>query len=331
MAEANFQTADNRNLDTLLTSTMEHVMNSGAFQDAIFDATPLTSALRKAGQVKMVSGGERIRVSLMYGANGTAGSYSGDDLLDVTRQEGFTSAFYNWKQYSASLVVTGREKRINGDLKSRVLSISDMKMKQAASSLIDVVTTGIYSDGTGNGSKNITGLEALIETTPGTTAYAGVPTTNTAWRNNVKTSSGAAATNLLPDLRTQYNNAAKGSGMAATPPDCIMTTQTVFESLEALLFPQLRYTSNDEANAGFDKLRFKNAKVQWDTYCTAGTAYILNLNHLYLFCHVEANFAPSGKGMQKPINQDVLVDQVLFQGNLAGDNRKKFSKITGIT
>ena len=47
---------------------------------------------------------------------------------------------------------------------------------------MDLLATGIFSDGTGSSSKQITGLQAMVETTPGTTSYASIPTGNTAWR-----------------------------------------------------------------------------------------------------------------------------------------------------
>ena len=50
-----------------------------------------------------------------------------------------------------------------------------------------------------------------------------------------------------------------------------------------------------------------------------------------LFVHSDANFAMAEGGFQKPINQDALVTQILFQGNMACNNRRKNGKLAGVT
>ncbi len=326
-------TSDTRTIRSLLASTLENTLESGVVQDAIFDAAPLIRRLREAGQLKVKSGGERIRVSLDYAKNTTAGSYSDLDPLDVTRQQTQTAAFFNWKQYSTSVVISGREMRINKDSTSKLFDLLDARVNNAAKSLVDSIATGVYSDGTGNGSKDITGLEAAIETTPGTTSYASVPTANTAWRNKVQASAGSAAVNLVPYLRSIRNQCSQGSEGFDSRPNLYVTTRTVHETYEAQLQPQVRYEQNPAggADAAMSTLLFDNSPFIWSDYCTSGTCYVLNLNHLYLFVHEDADFDESDEGLQKPINQDSLVEQVLFMGNEAVNNRRKVGKINGLT
>lgn len=317
---------------TLLSTTLMKVLESGALQDNVFNSDVTLQHLREGGRVKTIDGGERLRVGLMHEKNSTAGWYADYQTLDTTPQEGFTTAFYNWKQGAVSVSVSGKELRSNKG-PSKLVSIQQEKISQAGASLTDILATGIFSDGTGSGSKQITGLAAMIETTPGTTAYASVPTSNTAWRNQVQTSVGAAATYLLPKLRTLWNNCKQGKGGANSVPDFIVTTQTVCESLEALLFPQVRYEQNPKTgtDSGLTKLTFKGATIEWDAYCDSGMLYLLNSKHMFLFVHSDANFAMAEGGFQKPINQDALVCQILFQGNLATNNRRKLGKLQGIT
>lgn len=325
-------TSDSRTIQSLLASTLENTLQSGVVQDAIFDATPLTKRLRDAGQLRVVSGGERLRIAIDSAKNGTAKSYNDLDALDITRQQTQTSAFYAWKEYSSSVVISGRERNINKDSDSKLFDLLQGRLNNAVKSLIDNITTGIYADGTGNGSKDITGLEAIIETTPGTTSYASVPTANTAWRNKVSTGVGASAVNLLPELRSVTNQCSQGSEGADSSPNLYVTTRTVHEGYEASLQPQARYQmSNMAADGGINTLTFKGMPFIWSDYCTSGTCYVLNLNHLYLFVHEDANFSPSGEGLQKPINQNSGVDQMFFMGNMLADNRRKQGKLTGLT
>lgn len=316
----------------LLTTTLMKVLDSGALHDNVFENDVLLQWLRSSGRLKVIEGGERVRVGILYGKNSTAKWYSDYEALDVTAQAGMTSAFYSWKQASTSISVHGRELRSNKG-PSRITALQQEKIQQSSMSLVDIIATGAFSDGTGSSSKQLTGLEAMIETTPLTTSYASVPVANTIWANQVQASVGAAATNLLPKLRTVFNDCKQGKGGANSAPDYIVTTQAVHEALEALIFPQVRYQPNPGggADTGVEKLVFKGAAVDWDDYCTSGDAYVLNSKHLHFFVHSDANFAMAEGGFQKPINQDALVTQILFMGNLATDNRRKQGKLQGIT
>jgi len=138
---------------------------------------------------------------------------------------------------------------------------------------------------------------------------------------------------LLPALRTVYNDCKQGKGGANSAPDFIITTQAVHEAMEALMFPQVRYEQNPSsgADAGISKLMFKSAEVVWDDYCTSGMMYVLNSDHIGLFVHPDADFSMSDGGFQKPINQDALIAQIFFQGNLFTNNRRKLGKLAGIS
>ena len=326
-------TSDTRSIASLLASTVENTMMSGVVQDSIFDAMPLTRRLKEAGQLKVLSGGEPIRVSIDYAKNTTAKSYNDLEQLDVTRKQTQTAGFFNWKQYSSSVVISGREMRINKDNRSKLFDLLEARLNNAAMSLADVITTGLYTNGTGNGSLNITGLEAAIETSPGTIAYADVPVGNTAWQNKVSTGTGAAAVNLLPGLRSVSNQCSQGSEGFDSVPNLYISPRTVHESYEASLSPQVRYEQNPEggADGGINTLLFRGMPFIWSDYCTSGTVYVLNLNHMFLYVHEDANFAETDEGLQKPVNQDSLVTQILMMGNFAANNRRKLGKLTGVT
>lgn len=317
---------------SLLSTTLHTVLDSGAMHDQVFNNDVTLQWLRSGNRVKTIEGGERIRVGLMHEKNTTASWYADYQQLDTTPMEGFTTAFYVWKQGDVSISVSGKELRSNKG-SAKLVSLQQEKTSQAAGSLVDLLATGIFSDGTGSTNKQLTGLAAMIETTPGTSSYASVPTANTTWRNQVQTSVGSAATNLVSKMRVLWNSCKQGKGGSDSTPDYIVTTQTVHEALEALLFPSVRYESNPKsgADAGISTLKFKGATVEWDAYCDSGMLYMLNSKHIFLFIHPDANFSMAEGGFQKPINQDALVCQILFQGNLCTNNRRKQGKLQGIT
>ena len=328
---ANQYTTDTRNIQSLLASTLERAVDTGVVQDAIFKMRPLLNKLRESGNLMVVNGGERLRVQFQYDTNSTVDSYTDDETLDVTRQDNVTSAFFQWKQYSVSIVITGRELRINKGSEQQLFNLLEQKTFDAAQSLQKRIATDLFSDGTGNGSLNITGLEASMETAPGTVSYAGVPVANTAWQNDAITSVGAAAVNLLPQMRTGYNNVLQVGGSGDNMGiDLWVTTQPIQESFEALHQPHIRFGAGD-ANLSVQNPPFKDGEVVWDPDCTSGTMYGMNLSAGKLFAHEDANFGEAEGGLQRPVNQDSFVSQLLFMGNWLTNNRAKFTKLTGIT
>ena len=322
-----------RTYGPLLSTTLDKILSSGAIQDNVYDATPTLDWFRGGGRIKVVDGGERIRIPVMTGKNNTFKWYSDYEILDVTPQAGLTTAFFNWKQGAVSVSISGNELRQNSGT-AKIADLMKEKIRNANNSLADNVATGIFSDGTGSSSKQLTGLAALVDQTPATDTFAQInPVTNTSWRNKANASVGAAAVNLIPDLRSIMNQCSQGREGAAGKPDFVVTTRTIHESAEALVTPRVRYQPNPSGGAdlGVDTVMCKGAKLIWDDYCTSGTAYVLSSPHIMLFIHSAANFAMSEEGFQKPIDQDALKTQVLVQLNMATNNRRKHGVLGGIT
>jgi hypothetical protein len=264
----------------------------------------------------------------MYGKNDTARSYSGWDQLLVTPQEGIDAAEYNWKLTSVAIAISGEELRKNAGSKTRIINLLDARVKQAEMSVREEIGTQIQSDGTGNGSKDITGLKAMVAAS-GT--YGGInSSTYTWWQSTVD----ATAATTLAIWRTQFNSA---SIDGQDTPDLIATTQTIYELYEGKLTYNANYVSFQTrgegekllGDAGFQALGFKGKPVVWDALIPSGYIYFLNLNHMKLVVHRDANFAVTDK--LQPVNQDGFVRHILFMGNLTCDRRKSFSVCTSVT
>lgn len=318
-----------RTYATLLTTTLDKIIQAGVIHDQVFTKNPFLSWLREGKRIKILDGGERVRVQLMYESNPTYTRYADYDQLDVTPSEGHTTAWFTWSQAAVTVAASGKEIRQNGG-QSRISDIVKNKINQAMASLTEGVSTDVYSDGTASGSKQISGLAAMVATTTTSGTYASIDTAvNTAWRNQIQATVGAGAVNLIPKLRTAFNDCSQGQG-AQTSPDFIMTTQAVHEIAEALLVPAVRYSGGEKADMSVDPY-FRGVPIKWDDHCQSGVLYLLNGNHMFFFVHRDANFSMDDEGMQKPINQDARLTQILLQGNLGCDNRRKLGKLTGIT
>jgi hypothetical protein len=320
--------SETRTYDALLTTTLANFREQ--LIDNIFDDLPLLSylngklgkALRGNTVKRTLDGGESIVEHLLFEQNSAVNSYSGAGVLDTTLQEGMTIARYNWKQYSVPVGITGLEKRSNQG-EAAMINLLEAKMKQSTMTIKDRLNVDGFSDGSGNGSKNILGLEAIISTTATLGGLA--PGTFDWWKSKVKTSSGSFAANGISDMRTKYNDLTLGSNK----PDLMITTQDIFEFYEKSLQPQERYVDTTVGNTGFQNLTFKGTPIVFDRDCTSGVMYFLNSNWLSWVVHRDADMSIGP--FVTPNDQDVSTAQILFQGNMTTNNRRLLGKITGIT
>jgi len=309
--------AANSNFDNLLTTTLANYRNT--LTDNVFTARPLTYTLMEKGRIRMLNGGTKIVEPLIYGLNDTVGSYSGYDSLALTPQEGISAAEFEWKQYAASISISGiEEAKNNGD--AEIINLLEAKIMQAEESMREGFNTMFFGDGTGNSSKNWNGLGNLVES--GNTV-GGIDSNTYTWWKSYEENTATALT--LAQMATAYNTVSVGNDH----PDTLLTTQTLFEKYEALLQPNLRYTDTKTADAGFQNLLFKAAPVMYDTGCTAGTFFFLNSKYLTLVGHSDKWFSQTA--FISPEDTDARYALIMCYGNLTVRNRAKQGKLTAKT
>jgi hypothetical protein len=271
------------------------------------------------GRIRMLNGGTKIVEPLIYGQNDTVGSYSGYDSIALTPQTGISAAEYEWKQYAASISISGiEEAKNNGE--QEIINLLEAKIMQAEESLREGFNQMFFASGTGNSSKDWNGLGNLVES--GNTV-GGIDSSVYSWWQSYEENTATALT--LAQMSTAYNSVSVGNDH----PDVLLTTQTLFEKYEALLQPQLRYTDTKTADAGFQNLLFKAAPVMYDEHCTAGVFFFLNSKYLTLVGH-------SGKWFQqtefiRPEDLDARYALIMCYGNLTVRNRAKQGKLTAKT
>ena len=313
----------------LLGTTVMNYLDSGMLRDQVHKRSPFWKWMNSGNRIKKLTGGERIKLPVMYEGSGNFKRYAGTEALDPSGYDGQTQAFFDWKQAATTVVISGLEKRSNQG-ESRIRDLGKDRMFQAEATLADNLATDAYSNGTLSGSKQITGLDAMVATTVTSGTYASINFgSNTVWRNNVIASVGNAAANLLPNLRIIYNDCLEIAGVEGEP-DGIFTTQTMAETLEALIIPAVRYAPGGEGDLSV-KPRFRAASVFWEAKCQSGTLYLLNSRHIFIFVHKDAYFSMGAAGMQSPVNQDAFLAPILFQGNMATNLRSAHGKLVGLT
>jgi len=320
----------NPDYDALLSTTYEKY--APTFVDNIFDEVVLYSKLMAKGKVKTIDGGESITEPLMYGDNSTFGTYSGYETLDTTPQDGITAANFPWKQAAVNIAISGIEEAKNKGA-SKIISLLEAKTFQAEESARAGMNLMGYGDGTGNAGKDFLGLEALVGDETGVATVGGIDCTvggNEYWRSVVQTADtdGAGADTTVRDT-AQWSNVFYTASRGNDAPDLVITTQALFEHYEASLEPQLRFTSNDKADAKFTNIEFKGRSVFFDADCPAGTTYFLNTKYLGVKGHKDVWWTPTGFRTLPDV--DARWSNILAYGNMTVSNRARQGKITGQT
>ena len=309
----------NSNFDELLSTTLANYRST--LTDNVFTARPLTYKLMEKGRIRMLNGGTKIVEPLIYGQNSTVASYSGYDTISLTAQEGISAAEYEWKQYAASIAISGIEEgKNNGE--QEIINLLEAKIMQAEESMREGFNQMFFADGTGNGGKNWNGLGNLVEASGTVGGINRATAGNEFWRSYEENTATALT---LAQMSTAYNSVSVGNDH----PDMVLTTQTLFEKYEALLQPQLRYTDTKTADAGFQNLLFKAAPVVYDVHCTAGIVYFLNSKYLTLVGHSGKWFAQTE--FVKPEDVDARYALIMCYGNLTCRNAAKQGKLTAKT
>lgn len=305
----------NVNFDNLLTTTLES--RTGKLADNVSDNNALLKRLKERGNIRPVSGGTKIVEELEYGESDSIW-YTGYDKIDFTNPQLFSAAEFDLKLLAAPVGISGEELLKNAG-KERVIDLLEAKIKNAEKTLKNQMSTAIYSDGTGSGGKQLTGLQALVSDAPTTGTVGGIDrASNEFWRNHAKTSA-VTAENIYAAMNEVYMACSRGSDR----PDIIVADDELYATYEASLVPQQRFTNAKLAEAGFTNLKFKGADVIYDGgvggKCPAGHMYFLNTEYLRLRPHKERNFKLIG-GERMAINQDAIYKIIGWAGNLTMSN-----------
>ena len=310
--------AGNADFDQILSTTLKNYVPKLA--DNVFTARPLFYALTNGQTIRRISGGAKIVVPIIYGKNTTAASYSGADVIPVTAQDGISAAEYDWKQYAATVTITGiEEAKNNGE--AQIIDLLEGKIMQTEQTIIDNMNVMLWGDGNGNGGKDFMGIQGIVA--GGTLGGINSAAAGNSWWAPTMTNHGAAALTLNA-MSSIYNTISVGNDQ----PTIIFGDQARYEKYESLLQPQLRYTSAEVADAGFQNLLFKGAPVTFDDNCEAKAFYFLNTKYLRLVAHTETWFQPTP--FVRPTNQDARFAQILCYGQLTCSNRARQGRLFNI-
>ena len=315
------------NLSDITVTTLNN--RSSVIADNVTKNNALLSYLSRKGNIKPLDGGEQIYKGFSYQENGNFGFYSGYDLLPVAAQQVISGAVFDWKQAAVSVVISGLEQLKNSG-KERIKNLLDERIGVAEDTMMNNLSSSIYSDGTGYGGKEITGLNAAVSATPSTGTYGGVDRAAWSfWRNQTNTNASYSSTTIYNDFMTLWLKCVRGSDK----PDLIVADNNVYSTYVQSLQAQQRFTDPRAAEAGFEAVKFMSADVVFDGgiggFCPANTAFFLNLKYLFWQPHKSRNMVPLSPDRRAPVNQDATVAILAFAGNLTSNGAQFQGRFIG--
>ncbi len=302
------------NVSDLIATTIE--LRSGKIADSVTLSNAALAMLGKKGRIKPAPGGRLVYEELAFADNSNTAWYSGYDTLSVAASDVITAAEFNWKQAAAPVVMSGLEAMQNSG-KQQIIDLLDARVTNAENSLKNLIAQGLWSDGTGNGGKEIVGFDAMVPQDPTTGTYGGINRAtsplNVFWRSQLydPATTGVAAT-VQQHMNSLWLLCIRGTDK----PDLILSGNTVYAIFWASMQAIQRITNPAMAELGFSNTDFCGAPVVPDstTGIVATDMVFLNTNYLALRPHADRNFR--AMKMRSSVNQDADVQHIFWGGAL---------------
>jgi hypothetical protein len=290
--------------------------------DNVTKNNALLARLNQRGNVKPFGGGNVILQELSFAENGNAGFYSGYDLLPVAASDVISAAEYSIKQLACPVVMSGLEMLQNSG-REAFIDLLEARLNVAEATMANKLAESVYSNGTGAGGKEVTGLDAAVPSNPTTGTYGGIDrATWTFWRSKLYDFSAAGISTtptgaqMQTGLNTLWGNLVRG----ADRPDLIVLDTAYWGIYTASLQAQQRFTDPSTGNLGFPTLKFMDADVVLDGgiggFCPSSTGFMLNTKYLFLRPHRDRNMVALSPNKRYAINQDAEVQILAWAGNL---------------
>ena len=308
--------------------------------------------------------GETMKFPIKYAKNTTGTSFSGFDTFSTSATDNRVNMQFTPKFYQITSALPMDEISANASNETKIMDIIALTVKSSSQDAADDIGTLFYGDGTGNSSKDFTGLGAAVDDGTSVATYGALSRTTYPTLASTVTASGGTLS--LAKMSTLYNAVTSGS----QKPTVGMTTEAVFSLYESLLQPQERIAKDISymrqaggsmakagtgpvAGTGYTGLYFKGFPILADEKCTSGVLFFLNEDFLtwyalpmamtepinYSAVEIDGNdYSESVKGLGfswsgwiKPTNAASVVGHTYLGGDLVCDNPKRQGKLTGIT
>ena len=306
---------------------------SSGYQDLVSNNNAMLAVMKRKGMWKTYSG-PKVRETLQIGKS-SAQWYSGYDQLLNPAIDLFNDAFWDPKMVVVPVILSMQE-ILNNEGEAQLMDVFETYISAAEKALQDAMDAGIYSDGTANGNKQITGLATALPILPNTGVYGGIDrATAPIWRPTTFDPHGTAGTVTLASFGTQMSSTTIRPML-----NYVMTRQSRNRDYaDLLIMSPEHYAAYDAATVaiqrqqnstslgqlGFSALEYigggKRAEIVLDggigSNMPANTTFGINTDSFRMRYHPNRNFDKlfEGDGMM-PIDKDCVAQFIGFMGEL---------------
>ena len=321
------------------------------------------------GSPKTWSGGRYMERSIVWQKSTQGGSFSGAERFDTAAEDNTIRLQFKSKLVYQPVTILGQEESLNKTEEGKIQLVTN-QMEQAKMRLADRLATMIYGDGTGNSSKDLNGLENIVDDGTNAATYGGQ--TRSSYGSALDAFRTASVGNVtLAHIAGQLDNAT-GTGGNNTEPNLMSTTKAVYSFIEELITPTTQNTFNvsiaplrlyatgeaqsPEANKGqqgFKVIAYRGVPIVADDACPAGRLYGLNESEMDFYYVTDPklqsvnrtmttidnstyNAAPKlsacqFRGFNEINDQYAMTGQFIIHGELISWNPRRHFVSTGIT
>jgi hypothetical protein len=304
---------------------------SSGYEDLVSNNNALLAVMRRKGLWQTYDG-PKIRQTLQIGKQ-SAQWYSGYDQLLNPAIDLFNDAFFDPKMVVIPIILSYQE-ILNNRGDNQLMDVYESYITAAEKGLEDAMDQGIYSDGTANGNKQITGLATAVPIANTTGIYGGIDRGSAIiWRTAtfdansfLAGSTQVNSTTVRPMLNYIMTQRSRGRDYA----DLLIMSPEHYAAYDAATIAiQRQQNETSLGKLGFSALEYigggKRAEIVLDggigSNMPANTTFGLNTDTLRLRYNSARNFDRlfDGDG-QMPIDKDAVAQFIGWMGELTMTN-----------
>ena len=321
--------------ETSLSSTIGDILSQTRVRVAPLMADNITSripyllALQASGRKEMWDGGAQLHFNVFKELS-IAEGYTDLGAVQTTRPTNFTRAIYEWKQFHAPVTLSGREMAMNSG-EAAIQNMIKGRIEAAVLSLANKLggsTDGVFSNKTETDLVRMTGLQALVSTTPTTGTVGNISRTNSFWQNQTNAITTNFSTDGLNSMRALWLACSFGSDV----PDLIVFNSSYYANYERALQATLSYNlpavgKESLLDLGLpNQINYKGATMFYDDAVPANVGYFINSKYVHFAVHKDRDFELG----EFVVNSDLdgIFSHVWFMGEQCFDAMRYHGALT---
>jgi hypothetical protein len=295
-----------------------------ALKNVLYNQSPLFNRLFVKGRVQNLTG-TGLQWDVVIKKHAAVGRFTGYDVFANQPINPTVQATLSEGAYYAALAISGTEKRKNTGNMEKLLDAVKTQHDNAIATLKDMMYTDAYGSGAlVGGRQGLIGMSAAVSAS---NVYANIDrsvTANASWQANVNSTSLTIA-NLKDPTSTQWMPSVMRNLYTSCThdhaPDLIILNKTqynLYQDIAGLM--NLRF-DNDVANLGFGGVQFgPGVTIIFDDFIPNAVSYFINISDWSVFVYPGANFDMPEEGWMRPQNQDAVITQIIWQGQMRLDS-----------